>query len=78
VVDARGIPLALRLTKANVNDSQLFEELLDAGSNRRSVSAAIVGSSSGTLPGSTRSVVFALGTTVVRAITLASCISAVH
>jgi transposase len=30
VVDARGIPLALRLTKANVNDSQLFEELLDA------------------------------------------------
>jgi transposase len=30
VVDAHGIPLALRLTKANVNDCQLFEELLDA------------------------------------------------
>lgn len=30
VVDATGIPLAVRLTAANVNDCQLFEELLDA------------------------------------------------
>ena len=30
VVDAKGIPLAVRLTAANVHDSQLFEELLDA------------------------------------------------
>lgn len=30
MVDAHGIPLALRLTKANVHDSQLFEALLDA------------------------------------------------
>lgn len=30
VVDAKGIPLAVRLTKANVHDSQLFTELLDA------------------------------------------------
>ena len=30
VVDATGIPLAVRLTPANVNDCQLFAELLDA------------------------------------------------
>ena len=30
VVDAAGIPLAVRLTAANVNDCQRFEELLDA------------------------------------------------
>jgi transposase len=30
VVDAQGIPLALRLSGANVNDCQLFEEMLDA------------------------------------------------
>jgi len=30
VVDAQGIPLATLLTPANVHDSQLFEELLDA------------------------------------------------
>jgi len=30
VVDAEGIPLAVRLTAANVNDCQLSEELLDA------------------------------------------------
>lgn len=30
VVDAQGIPLAFRLSGANVNDCQLFEELLDA------------------------------------------------
>ncbi len=30
VVDAKGVPLAVRLTAANVNDCQLFEELLDA------------------------------------------------
>lgn len=30
VVDATGIPLAVRLTPANVNDCQLFEEMLDA------------------------------------------------
>lgn len=30
VVDAKGIPLAVRLTKANVHDSLLFTELLDA------------------------------------------------
>jgi transposase len=30
VVDAKGLPLAFRLSKANVNDCQLFEELLDA------------------------------------------------
>ena len=30
VVDAKGIPLAVRLTPANVHDCQLFEDLLDA------------------------------------------------
>lgn len=30
VVDAKGVPLAVRLTKANVNDCQLFEEMLEA------------------------------------------------
>lgn len=30
MVDAQGIPLAVRLSGANVHDSQLFEELLDA------------------------------------------------
>jgi transposase len=30
VVDATGIPLAIRLTAANVNDCQVFEDLLDA------------------------------------------------
>ena len=30
VVDAQGIPLAVRLTKANLHDSQMFEEMLDA------------------------------------------------
>lgn len=30
VVDGQGIPLAVRLTAANVNDCQLFGELLDA------------------------------------------------
>lgn len=30
MVDARGIPLAVTLTPANVNDCQLFEALLDA------------------------------------------------
>lgn len=30
VVDAQGIPLAVRLTKANVHDSRLLTELLDA------------------------------------------------
>jgi transposase len=30
VVDGKGVPLAVRLTKANVNDCQLFGQLLDA------------------------------------------------
>lgn len=30
MVDAQGVPLAVRLTKANVNDCQLFEEMLEA------------------------------------------------
>ena len=30
VVDAAGVPLAIRLTPANVNDCQLFEDMLDA------------------------------------------------
>jgi transposase len=30
LVDTNGIPLALRLTPANVHDSQMFEELIDA------------------------------------------------
>jgi transposase len=30
ITDAKGIPLALRLTAANVHDSRLFEELIDA------------------------------------------------
>ncbi len=30
VVDAQGVPLAVRLTKANVHDSQIFEEMLEA------------------------------------------------
>lgn len=30
VVDAQGVPLAVRLTKANVNDCQLFEQMLEA------------------------------------------------
>ena len=30
ITDANGIPLAIRLTPANVHDSQCFEELIDA------------------------------------------------
>jgi hypothetical protein len=30
ITDANGIPLALRITVANVHDSGLFEELIDA------------------------------------------------
>jgi transposase len=30
ITDANGIPLALRITAANVHDSRLFEELIDA------------------------------------------------
>ena len=30
MVDAKGIPLALRLSGANRHDSMLFEEMLDA------------------------------------------------
>jgi transposase len=30
VVDRKGVPLAVRLTAANVHDSMVFEELLDA------------------------------------------------
>lgn len=30
MVDAQGIPLAVRLSAANLNDCQVFEELLDA------------------------------------------------
>ena len=30
IVDAYGIPLAIRLTPANVHDSRVFEELIDA------------------------------------------------
>jgi hypothetical protein len=30
ITDARGIPLALRLSAANIHDSRLFDELIDA------------------------------------------------
>jgi transposase len=30
ITDAKGVPLALRLTAANIHDSRLFEELIDA------------------------------------------------
>jgi len=30
ITDAKGIPLAVRLTAANIHDSRLFEELIDA------------------------------------------------
>jgi len=43
VVEAQGIPLAVRLTKANVHDSQPFTELLDAPP--RCAGAAVAGPS---------------------------------
>jgi transposase len=30
ITDARGVPLALRITAANIHDSRLFDELIDA------------------------------------------------